>query len=126
MKISISRLIFLIGYTLIFVVASSFVAQTYLSSESIKEILFGAMLLLVFVSDVIISVKNISGILDNLYASIHDSKRISFGRVYTIKISAKYIYDNYPDNVDECFVFAKQIFNTAKDYRVRDFTYSVI
>lgn len=80
----------------------------------------------VLVDDFAESTKNISVVLDNLYDSIPDNKRISFGRVYTIKITAKYIYDNYSDNKDKCFDFAERIFDIAEDYRVRGVALGVI
>ena len=36
--------------------------------------------------------KNIVLVLQELYANIPDKKRISYGRVHTIKVLAKYLY----------------------------------
>ena len=42
--------------------------------------------------DYILAVKNINPVLQELYANIPDKKRISYGRVHTIKVLESYIY----------------------------------
>ena len=80
----------------------------------------------ILVDDFVTATKNISVILDELYASIPDNKRISYGTVYTIKITAKYIFENFSENRDDSFSFTKQIFDTVEDYRVRGVALGVI
>lgn len=63
--------------------------------------------------------KNIGETLDELYANIPGNKRISYGRVYTIKVLAHYLYTHFvemdaPINVYE---IASNIFNKSEDFK---------
>ncbi len=65
------------------------------------------------------ALKNIGETLDELYANIPGNKRISYGKVYTIKVLAEYLYTHFagmdaPINVYE---IASNIFNKSEDFR---------
>jgi len=66
-----------------------------------------------------IAIINISQIIDDLYKNIPDNKRISYGRVYTIKILSKYVYkeliklDNYE------FEISSTLFVKSNEFKSR-------
>ena len=63
------------------------------------------------------AIANISLVLDELYANIPDNKRISYGRVHTIKILAQYLYTQLCEKNAPIFQIATTIFDKNPEYR---------
>ncbi len=62
---------------------------------------------------------SISDILDELYRSIPDSKRISYGRVYTIKLLSEYLYDRLVELDAAVYEIASRILEGSEDFRCK-------
>ena len=65
------------------------------------------------------AIGSISDILDEFYRSIPDSKRISYGRVYTIKLLSEYLYDRLVALDAEVYEIASRIFEESEDFRCK-------
>ena len=57
-----------------------------------------------------LAVKSIDPILQELYANIPEKKRISYGRVHTIKVLAKYLYAHLVEEKAPVFEIASQLY----------------
>ncbi|MFC1956797.1 hypothetical protein ACFLVY_00670 [Chloroflexota bacterium] len=62
-----------------------------------------------------LAIRNISGVLDQLYDNIPDSKRISYGRVYTIKVLSEHLYTRLTEMEAPVFQIAVGIFEKSGD-----------
>ena len=63
--------------------------------------------------------KNISPVIDELYANIPANKRISYGRVYTVKILSEYLF-RYLNEMDApIFQIASHIFEKGTDFKTK-------
>jgi len=62
-----------------------------------------------------LAIRNISSVLDQLYNSIPDSKRISYGRVYTIKVLSEHLYTRLTEMDAPIFQIAAGIFEKSGD-----------
>ena len=58
--------------------------------------------------------KNIASALAELYANIPDKKRISYGRVHTIKVLAKYLYTHLTEENAPVFEIASQLYAASE------------
>lgn len=58
--------------------------------------------------------KNIGPVLQELYANIPEKKRISFGRVHTIKVLAKYLYNYLIEESASTFEIGSQLYAAGK------------
>ena len=65
-------------------------------------------------SDYALAAKNISPVLQELYANIPDNKRISYGRVHTIKVLAKYLYTHLSEENAPIFEIASQLYDASE------------
>ena len=54
--------------------------------------------------------KNIDAVLQELYANIPDNKRISYGRVHTLKVLSKYLYTHLEEADAFVFEIASQLY----------------
>ncbi|MHC1604482.1 MAG: hypothetical protein ACXQTP_00720 [Candidatus Methanofastidiosia archaeon] len=64
-----------------------------------------------------LATKNISAIIDELYINIPDDKRVSCGRVYTIKILSEYLYTCLIKTSDLTYEFASAMFNKYNNFK---------
>jgi len=64
-----------------------------------------------------LAIRNISKIIDELYANIPANKRISYGRVYTIKILSEYIFQHLSKIDVLIFQIASTIFEKGADFK---------
>lgn len=64
------------------------------------------------------SASHIPPVLDELYANIPAKKRISYGRVYTIRGLAQYLYTNLREHAAPVFAIAAALFDECAEYRV--------
>ena len=71
-------------------------------------------------------IRNIPGIIDKLYANIPDNKRISYGRVYTIKILSEYLYNRFIELDVQTFEVASNIFNKSDDFKSKGVSLGVL
>jgi 3-methyladenine DNA glycosylase AlkC len=71
-------------------------------------------------------IKNIPKIIDELYANIPANKRIAFGRVYTIKILSKYLFQ-YLSEIDvPIFQITSHIFENGDDFKGRSVALGIL
>ena len=56
------------------------------------------------------AVKSIDTVLGELYANIPDKKRISYGRVHTVKVLAKYLYNRLVEENSQIFEIGSQLY----------------
>ncbi len=61
--------------------------------------------------------RNISHILDQLYANIPDNKRISYGRVYAIKVLSQCLYNQLVEIDAPVYEIASKIFKQSDDFK---------
>lgn len=66
-----------------------------------------------------LAASSIPRLLDKLYANIPDDKRISYGRVYTIKVLSEYVYRRLVDLGAPVFRIASVTFDKGRDCRSR-------
>jgi len=59
----------------------------------------------------------ISAVLDELYDNIPENRRISYGRVHTIKVLSEYLYIKLTENNAPVFQIASDLFNISIDYK---------
>lgn len=64
-----------------------------------------------------VAMANIARILDEMYASIPDKNRISYGRVYTIKILSEYLYTHFAKTSAPLFQIVTAIFEKSNDFQ---------
>ena len=67
--------------------------------------------------DYYLATRNISQIIDELYADIPDNKRISYGIVFTIKLLSNYLYYYLFEIKVPVYPIASNIFNRNKDFK---------
>jgi 3-methyladenine DNA glycosylase AlkC len=72
------------------------------------------------------AVQNISSIFDNLYKRIPDKKRISYGRVYIIKILSKNIFEKLSKSGSFNFKIATELFDRSKDFKSKGVSLGII
>ena len=63
--------------------------------------------------------KNIPIILDDLYANIPEKKRISYGRVHTIKVLSQYLYTHLLDRDAPIYQIASTLFTKSAEFRTK-------
>jgi 3-methyladenine DNA glycosylase AlkC len=64
-----------------------------------------------------LAIRDICNILDELYNNIPDSKRISYGRVYTIKVLSEYLYTHLAEIDAPIFQITVSIFEKSGDFK---------
>jgi 3-methyladenine DNA glycosylase AlkC len=62
-------------------------------------------------------INEIAGVLDELYNRIPESKRISYGRVYTVRVLSEYLYRRLVERDMPAFEIAAGIFANSNDYK---------
>lgn len=65
------------------------------------------------------AIRNIPTVLDDLYANIPEKKRISYGRVYTIKILSQYLYTHLLDRDTPIYQIASTLFTKSNEFRTK-------
>ncbi|MCK4689935.1 MAG: hypothetical protein KAT41_06545, partial [Candidatus Marinimicrobia bacterium] len=71
-------------------------------------------------------IMNITYIIDELYTNIPDDKRISYGRVYTIKVLSEYLYNRFIELGVQIFEVASNIFNKSDDFKSKGVSLGVL
>jgi 3-methyladenine DNA glycosylase AlkC len=64
-------------------------------------------------------IKNIPILLDDLYANIPEKKRISYGRVHTIKVLSQYLYIHLLDKDVLVYQIASTLFTKSDEFRTK-------
>jgi 3-methyladenine DNA glycosylase AlkC len=64
--------------------------------------------------DYALASKNIDPVLQELYANIPDNKRISYGRVHTLKVLSKYLYTHLKEADTLVFEIASQLHDVSQ------------
>ncbi len=67
--------------------------------------------------EVTTAVHNIPSLLDALYTNIPEKKRISYGRVHTIKVLANYLHNKFLEKKAPGFIIASRLFKRANERR---------
>lgn len=65
--------------------------------------------------DYVLAAKNIDPVLQELYANIPETKRISYGRVHTIKVLAEYLYTHLVEENAPIFEVASQLYAACEN-----------
>ena len=73
-----------------------------------------------------LTIRNISNIIDELYANIPDDKRISYGRVHTIKILSKYLYTHLTKVDAPVYKIASNIFKKSDDFKSKGVSLGIL
>ncbi len=73
-----------------------------------------------------LAVKNISLIFDKLYKKIPDKKRISYGRVYVIKLLSKNIYEKLFERGSVNFEVAADLYEKSNDFKSKGVSLGII
>lgn len=60
--------------------------------------------------------KGITSVIDELYKAIPDNKRISYGRVFTIKTMSRYLFDSIEERKISTFTIASAIYESGNEY----------
>jgi 3-methyladenine DNA glycosylase AlkC len=64
-----------------------------------------------------LAIRSISSILGELYANIPDTKRISYGRVHTIKVLSEYLYIHLVEIDAPVYQIASSVFKKSNDFK---------
>ena len=86
--------------------------ETDIQNQIIDPMIFG---------DIDKSIKGIEVILKKIYDLIPDNKRISYGRVYTVKVLSKYLFEKSPDLEN-----TKNIFDSTSNWYAKATTLGVL
>ncbi|UCE05738.1 MAG: DNA alkylation repair protein [bacterium] len=65
------------------------------------------------------AIENISKITDELYDNIPDNKRISYGKVHTIKVLSQNLFNHFREIDEPVFEIASNIFEKGNDFRTK-------
>jgi len=63
--------------------------------------------------------KNISPIIDELYANIPENKRISYGRVHTVRVLSHFLFNQFNESNAPVFQIAVNIFEQGTDFKTK-------
>jgi len=66
-----------------------------------------------------LAIENISKIIDELYANIPDSKRISYGRVHTVRVLSEYLFNYFNEIEAPTFQIVSNIFQKGDDFKTK-------
>nr|MDO8081244.1 hypothetical protein [Candidatus Freyarchaeota archaeon] len=72
------------------------------------------------------AIRNIADIHDELYANIPDKKRISYGRVHTIKVLSEYLYTRFVEIGAPVYQIASSIFERSDDYKSKSVSLGIL
>ncbi len=64
-----------------------------------------------------LAIRSISSILGELYANIPDNKRISYGRIHTIKVLSEYLYTHLVEIDAPVYQIASSIFKKSNEFK---------
>ena len=73
-----------------------------------------------------LTIDGIYSILGKLYAKIPDKKRVSYGRVHTIKVLSKYLYSHLAEIGAPVYQIASTILGKSDDYRVKGVSLGIL
>ena len=73
-----------------------------------------------------LTIDSIPNILGKLYAKIPDNKRVSYGRVHTIKVLSKYLYSHLAEIGAPVYQIASTILGKCDDYRVKGVSLGIL
>jgi len=63
------------------------------------------------------AIRHMSYVLEALYENIPESKRISFGRVYTVQVLSRYLFSSFSEIGANVYEMAAKLFHKSKDLR---------
>jgi len=66
-----------------------------------------------------LAIENIPKTIDELYANIPDNKRISYGRVHTIRVLGEYLFNHFSEIDAPTFEIASNIYNNSEDSKAK-------
>jgi 3-methyladenine DNA glycosylase AlkC len=72
------------------------------------------------------AIRNISNVIDELYANIPDNKRISYGRVHTIKVLSEYLYARLIKIDAPVYEIATSIFKTSNHFKSKGVSLGIL
>lgn len=73
-----------------------------------------------------VAIGGIVSVLDELYANIPDNKRVSYGRVHTIKVLSKYLYSHLAGIGAPVYQIVSTIFGKSDDYRSKGVSLGIL
>ena len=73
-----------------------------------------------------LAIRNISNIINELYANIPDNKRISYGIVHTIKVLSEYLYTHLIEMDIPAYRTASNIFNKSHDFKSKGVSLGIL
>lgn len=73
-----------------------------------------------------VAISGIVSVLDELYANIPDNKRVSYGRVHTIKVLSKYLYSHLAGIGAPVYQTVSTIFGKSDDYRSKGVSLGIL
>ena len=73
-----------------------------------------------------IAIKHIPHIIDELYANIPNNKRISYGRVHTIKVLSEHIYTRLIELDAPIYEIASNIFDKSNDFKSKGVSLDIL
>ena len=72
------------------------------------------------------AINGITGVLDELHDRIPESKRISYGRVFTVRVLSEHLYDRLVEVEAPVFELASNLFEKSTDYKGRGVALGVL
>ncbi len=72
------------------------------------------------------AMKNVLDILEVLYDSIPEDKRISFGRVYTIQVLSRYLFSSFVEKGANIYEIGATLFERSEDFRVKGIALGIL
>ncbi len=72
------------------------------------------------------AITSLPKILDQLYGNIPEKRRISYGRVYTIKILSEYLHTKLQNHKASVFEIARRLFEKGEEWRTKGVTLGVL
>ncbi|RQW01864.1 hypothetical protein EH223_13930 [candidate division KSB1 bacterium] len=73
-----------------------------------------------------LATKNISPIIDALYANIPEKNRISYGRVHTVRILSEYLFNHFNEINAPIFQIAVHIFEKGTNFKSRSVALGIL
>ena len=72
------------------------------------------------------AIKNVLDVLEVLYDSIPEDKRISFGRVYTIQVLSRYLFSSFVEKGANIYEIGATLFERSEDFRVKGIALGIL
>jgi len=72
------------------------------------------------------AIKNVLDVLEVLYDSIPEGKRISFGRVYTMQVLSRYLFSSFVEKGANIYEIGATLFERSEDFRVKGIALGIL